>query len=118
MSNSVIFRVLEGPFPGLSENSVAIGEVLAIFPDEYMGLEELGFVDRVGVRYGHEGECIAYYEACMTASREATPAEYAALMAGQGPHFSDLEPCGTARKKVKSRVHLTTSAAFTTSSTL
>ena len=94
MSNSVIFRVLEGPFPGLSENSVAIGEVLAIFPDEYMGLEELGFVDPVWVRYGQEGECIADYEACMTASREATPAEYAALMAGQGPHFSDLEPCG------------------------
>jgi hypothetical protein len=74
---------------------VAIGEAFAISPDEYVGLEEVGFHYPVWVRCGHNGDrdCIADYEACMTSSRVVEPAERPAVLQELGLDGGDYQLC-------------------------
>ncbi len=93
MSSPVIFRVAERPFPQVPqgcENTVANGDVFAICPESPGDSE-----DQVWVYAGQDREgSYADYEACMAASREATPAECAALMEELGPILGGIQPCG------------------------
>ena len=85
----VIYRVSERPFPGRGEIPVAIGEAFAIMPTFADASEDEIWV---WVYDGqHRENFYADYETLMAASREATPAEYAALM--EALDFLDLQPC-------------------------
>ncbi len=111
MTKSVAYRRLKRPLvfhrvkqeasPLPSKTEFANKEVIAIMPD-------LGAYSVPGVKdpvwavdienficcSGAEYElCVVDYVACMTASREATPAEYAALKAVLDPEFSFPPPC-------------------------
>jgi hypothetical protein len=92
MSTPVILRVMERPRPGIP---VAIGEAFAIFPDAYVGLEEVGFLYPVWILFGHngDGDCFADYEVCMTASRVVAPAERPAVMQELGLDGRDYQLC-------------------------
>jgi hypothetical protein len=83
---------MERPRPGIH---VAIGEAFAIFPDEHVGLEEIGFFYPVWVRFGHNGDedCIADFDVCLTASRVVTPAERPAAMQELGLDGGDYQLC-------------------------